>query len=370
MPGSKPPAIDREIDRAGRLAWADTAKAVSILLVVLHHTVGKHLVHVVPADFAVVHTAWIELSYALKPVRMPLFFVVSGLFVGSALNRPWRDVARKRVWNIYYLYALWLTLHTAAFLVLDELAMNRTRNWPEFLANLVVASTGLWYLYALVAYFLVARLLTRVDPRIVVVIAAAVALATPALGIEEVNRVSLLQHFFYFAFAAHFPSVVNTMARVRPRPVLLMVGALAVLAVLPVALGDQAQPSRFVVSLLAVPLAVRACALLARWRPGTAMGSALGRRTMPIYVLHMPVLALAHTLLLDELRFTGTSIASIAGMVLYPLAATGFIVLACLGLHRLVGWAGFHWLFVLPFGRADTGKVPAIARPFVDAEAR
>lgn len=86
--------------------------------------------------------------------------------------------------NIYYLYAVWLTIHMAVFLSLEALPMNRTRNSAELVLDLAYASTGLWYLYALVLYFLVARLLRGVDPRVVVVVAAALALVAPSLPIE------------------------------------------------------------------------------------------------------------------------------------------------------------------------------------------
>jgi uncharacterized membrane protein YcfT len=333
-----------------RSAWADTAKAVSIVLVVLHHTVGKHLGFVTPTPLLGMEAVWLELTYALRPVRMPLFFVVSGLFAGSALRRPWREVVRKRVLNLYYLYALWIGIHMGVFLVFDELPMNRTRGWSELVANLVVPSSGLWYLYALVAYFLVTRLLLRLDPRVVVALAAALTVLTPGLGIDAVNTASLLQHFFFFAFAAHFPSVVDATSRLSLRLTLLVAGAAAGVVAAPMVLGPDAQPSRFVISLLAVPLAVRLVGLLAQWRPAALLGSFLGRRTLPIYVLHVPVLAVLHSSFIEALRIEETSVVSVLALVVYPLTATCVIIAICLGVERVLSRAGFDWLFTAPFG--------------------
>ncbi|KRF34058.1 acyltransferase family protein [Nocardioides sp. Soil805] len=333
-----------------RSEWADTAKALSIVLVVLHHTVGKHLGFVTPTQFLGVGAVWLEFTDALKPVRMPLFFVVSGLFAGSALRRPWREVARKRVLNIYYLYALWLGVHMGVFTVFDELPMNRTRGWSELVTNLVVPSSGLWYLYALVAYFLLTRSLLSLDPRVVVALAAALTLLTPALGIDAVNTASLLQHFFFFAFAAHFPSVVVAMSRLSLRPTLLVAGAAAAVVAAPMVLGPEARPSRFVISLLAVPLAVRLAGVLALWRPAARLGSFLGRRTLPIYVLHVPVLAVLHSFFIESLRIEGTSVVSVLALAVYPLAATFVIIATCLGVERVLSRTGFDWLFTAPFG--------------------
>ena len=349
-----------------RSAWADTAKALSIFLVVLHHTVGKHLCLVTPSPLIGVETAWLELTYALRPVRMPLFFVVSGLFAGPALRRPWRQVVRKRVLDIYYLYALWLGIHMGVFMVFDELPMNRTRDWSELVANLVIASSGLWYLYALVAYFLVARLLVGLDPRVVVALAAALALLTPSLGIEAVNTASLVQHFFFFAFAAHFPSVVGSMALLGRRLTLLLAGAAAAVGAAPIVWGPDARPSRFVISLLAVPLAIRLAGLLAQWRPAARLGSFLGRRTLPIYVLHVPVLAALHSFFTERLRFEGTSLASFLALAVYPLVAACVIIATCLGGEQMLRRTGFDWLFTAPFGpdpatRAALAAVPSAA---------
>ena len=63
-----------------RLVWPDLAKGVCILLVVLHHATTKHYVEVLPAGLAPVGELWAGLSPALKPTRMPLFFVISGWF--------------------------------------------------------------------------------------------------------------------------------------------------------------------------------------------------------------------------------------------------------------------------------------------------
>lgn len=352
---SQPPAP--ELVHRGRSAWADVAKAVAIVLVVLHHTVGKHLGFVTPTPYLGIEAVWVELTNALEPVRMPLFFIVSGLFAGHALARPWRDVVRTRVVNVYYLYALWLVIHMAVFLVLDELPMNRTRDWTELATNLLVASTGLWYLYALVVYFIAARLLARVDARIVVGLAAVLALVTPSLGIEATNRASLLQHFFFFVFAARYPAVLHGMSRLQPRSVLLVAGAGAAVLTVPALLGLGTGPSRFMISLFAVPLAVRGCAALAQWRPAARLGSFLGRRTLPIYVLHVPVLAILHSLFADSLRFEGTSLVSVVTLAVYPLAATCVIVLTCLVVERVLDRAGFGWLFSAPLGQ-DSSPIP------------
>ncbi len=83
---------------------ADAAKGVCIVLVVLHHLVTKHLELVLPGDGPAV-VAWGAVTAGLRPLRMPLFFVISGMFAASAVRRSWGASLRRRVATPYYLYA-------------------------------------------------------------------------------------------------------------------------------------------------------------------------------------------------------------------------------------------------------------------------
>jgi hypothetical protein len=70
----------------GRLAWVDVAKGASIVLVVLLHVTNKHLVRLDDASL-LVRDGWAEVGQWLRPVRMPLFFLLSGLWAAPALDR-------------------------------------------------------------------------------------------------------------------------------------------------------------------------------------------------------------------------------------------------------------------------------------------
>ena len=110
-----------------RLGWADIAKGASIVLVVLHHATTKQYDLSVPAHLAPIADVWTTLTHALKPVRMPLFFLVSGFFAAKAVHRPWPSVTR-RISTSAYLYVVWLLLLAAFTLWERELPMNRTQN--------------------------------------------------------------------------------------------------------------------------------------------------------------------------------------------------------------------------------------------------
>ncbi len=90
----------------GRHRRADAARGGCVLLVVLHHLTTKQYGLVVPEGLAWAEDLWLGFTWSLKPLRMPLFLVLSGFFSARALARPWRDTLGTRVVGAYLLYAM------------------------------------------------------------------------------------------------------------------------------------------------------------------------------------------------------------------------------------------------------------------------
>ena len=76
----------------GRIAWLDLVRALSIVLVVLYHVGAGAGNLLLPADSTTAGQRWASLNLMLAPVRMPLFFMVSGMLAVRAVHRPWRAV--------------------------------------------------------------------------------------------------------------------------------------------------------------------------------------------------------------------------------------------------------------------------------------
>ena len=84
--------MDIPARRGDRVAWADIAKAFSMILLVAYTLAGDHL----------------YLNEMLTYVRMPLFFFVSGLFGYRVVTATsFRELMRDKVTNFIYLYVLW-----------------------------------------------------------------------------------------------------------------------------------------------------------------------------------------------------------------------------------------------------------------------
>ena len=102
-----------------RLAWIDFSKGLCMVLVVLYHLSlwMETEVHSGPGF-------WWVISDALNPLRMPLFFFISGYLSISALRRPLGS-SRSRTIGLYYVYVLWTGLVPAA--AVAAVPLNRHR---------------------------------------------------------------------------------------------------------------------------------------------------------------------------------------------------------------------------------------------------
>ena len=335
-------------DTTTRLQWPDVAKGICILLVVMHHVAGKQYGMVVPAGLGQAEDAWLWITAALKPIRMPLFFAVSGFFAASSIARPWA-ANRKRILNPYYLYVVWLVVYAGIYSFERTLPANRTEGPVDFLTELVWAATSMWFLFALAAYFVLAKALRRVPAPLVLAVAVGVALSTSWLPLYETNRVAVLTHFGYFAFAAYYPHLLRRLAAVR-LPLLVLLASYGALTLTLEEVGARHSVTILALSLIGVPMGVVAAVRLS----GTACSRPfawLGLRTLPVYVMHLAVVAvLAHLPIGTDL---GWRPATVALTIAYPLLMTALIALTCLALQRLLVARGCGFLFAAPSALLD-----------------
>lgn len=135
---------------ANRLNWVDTAKGLSIILVVMMYSVFN-----VGQDADGVGLLHYVIGFA-TPFRMPEFFLISGLFLGQVIARPWRAYADRRVVHYFYFYALWAVIHLT---VKIALASGQPLEALQDIAWATIEPYGvLWFIYLLAAFSLVTKL--------------------------------------------------------------------------------------------------------------------------------------------------------------------------------------------------------------------
>ena len=334
-----------------RVEWADAAKGVCIILVVAWHVIVKHYLLVDWHIGLPVPGVWGTLGEQLLPLRMPLFFTISGVFATNALVRPWRVVARGRIAKFCYLYTVWLLVHTAVLAFVPDFPTERAASPLRLLEQLTITPSNLWYLYGLAIYFALAKALRRLPPAALLV-PAAVLSAVAAAGLVPTpgDRGSFYQNLVFFLAGLYFrPRIERLAATATARRLWLTFGAyVAALAVMAAVSAQEWFGVWLVVSAVAVVFGVTAAARLVwAWpRLGDRLAR-LGRITLPIYVIHMPVLALLHLFLVGPLSGLSGAGQLLAAPV-YPAVLTAVVITVSLAIHRGLTLVGARWLFDLP----------------------
>lgn len=147
-----------------RMAWPDIAKGISILGVVTLH-VGL----AVPEGM---DTTLAKVNALLDPLRMPLFFLVSGFFATKIFNFTFSQLFARRLWFFLVPYLVWVPVEL--WLKYREYAMvfgTDPLPWSGYAGHVLQGNNMAWFLYALVL-FNVILWLTRKMPRWGVVLVA------------------------------------------------------------------------------------------------------------------------------------------------------------------------------------------------------
>ena len=134
----------------GRYPWVDYARGISILLVCYRH-VFEGLVNV-----GVGSNSFSALKYSnifFFSFRMPLFFIVSGIFLGGSLLRKGTgSYVGNRVQTILYPLLLWGSIHITLQLIFADYVNATAYRQPTDYLNLILQPRRIeqfWYLNAL-----------------------------------------------------------------------------------------------------------------------------------------------------------------------------------------------------------------------------
>lgn len=346
-----------------RLEWIDLVKSISVLLVVLMHFVMT-LVEVVDSP---VTGFWEAAVNVLEPMRMPTFFVVSGIIAADAVDRPWRS-SRRRTLGLPYLYVVWFGI---LFVTLQVATWSAPSSGTvvSFLAGLLVPYHGYWFLYALVLYFVIAKLTRNLPVWIVIGIPLVVSLfraetigairtVLAFAGFDDARMTPwVVLNLVFFLIGVRYKTLVLTVARNARWTLIVVLGITATALTLvrhwqPI----QWENAFILLAALWIVTAVMLASLLVAWEGPRSMSAYVGRRTLPIYVVQFPFVMLASIWFAES---PPTVLETAWGQVLYPPVATAAIAAIGLGLYAAVQGNVFRHLFTAP----DWIISPRLPRP-------
>jgi uncharacterized membrane protein YcfT len=341
-----PPAVRS----SSRMAWVDAAKGLSILLVVAHHSVMFLQTH------GLAPPAVVAANTALASMRMPLFFLASGLFVAGPLASSWRTLLHKRVAFFLYLFVLWTLLRFAFFHIPALAAVDPydSTNVTKLALALLIPGSGMWFIYALALFAVIGKLVRGVP---VWVQLGATGVLSAFVGAEILQFDSevwtrMARYLFFFFLGWHARHLIEGLARssTAVRMTAAAVGCVAC-AASAVVLELRSVPGiALALNVLAVTFGVLFAAWISRYRIGRPL-VALGRLTLPVYLIHVFWIALV------MVGLPHLDVSPIAAYVLPAAMAVAFTVLSLMTYWLLVR-AGGSWMFALPQALAYRAPAP------------
>ncbi len=328
--------------------WINHIKGLCICLVVIYHSVitfYPHITALPPGLAQYVAKSWIYLNLYLAPFRMPVFFFISGYLIHRYIEQvKWQACIDKRIWNIFYVLALWGALQWLGITLINQwLAPDLVRNpasnaaysdtFTQFAVSMAKASTSLWYLYALVVYFLVFKALRAFKmPVLIALLGINVVISFMPLPWWGMN--SVVRNMCYYGMGAWYgPQLLAWMKgfSFRQHPLicgLVGIGSLALYLVnVPV-----------VISVVSIFVIMKIFYTLDNWRESRpeAFLNIVGSNTIAIYTTHRIVieaLSLFTIAQIDQGRWSSQVVLAI--LLVYPFASLVICTLTGLGFRKL-----------------------------------
>ena len=325
---------------ASRIAWVDAAKGMSILLVVLHHVVILMEPHgLIPGPVTALNTA-------LASMRMPLFFLASGLFAAAPLAASWRTLLHKRVAFFGYLFALWTVVQSVVLMLLpaDVLPPDSPASWADVAWEALLPGPAMWFLYALAVFSVLGKLVRRTPAWVQLVVSGALCAAVGAglVTFDSFAWTFMARYLFFFLLGIHARAVVEAVAE-RSSALLVVTGGVlcAGTAGASVLLGvHDVFGVAFVLNVAAVTFGVLLAGYLSRFRACRPL-VVLGRNTLPVYLTNVLVVAG----IVAAIRHLPLPPA--AGWVAPPVLAVVVVGVTLVAAEALRA-VGAPWLFALP----------------------
>lgn len=334
-----------------RLAWADTTRGLGVLAVVLFHVLIWNHDAIAPAS-SPVGAVWDQVGNSLGRIRMPILFALSGFLAQAGLLRGWRaGTARLRLVSNAYLYVVWVVLYGAFFAVLARPDFPHSIDTlGQFWLQFVLPTTTLWFIFALALYpvVLVGLRALRVPWWGILLLGAAAWFVAANLRVILFGD-ALMANFVFFALGVLGAEQLRRFSRPGARTLLAPLGVFLVAVVGGhLVEGPASDVFGFVASASAIPLAIVCAALLCRWAPAARLGSAIGRRTLAIYLLQVPLLGVLSLVANPDAAWLTRLLQNPVVELVYPPLVTAAIVALALGIRALLGRIPADPLFTVP----------------------
>lgn len=177
-----------------KIAWVQCAKGLTICLVVYGHAM-----YGVNTAVGLNPTFFDYCNDFFNIFRMPLFFFVSGIFAARSIARPTNQFINRTVLHFVYIYIVWCVIQYSFRMMTGSVANHEIDPY----AILYIAYQPinvLWFVYVLLAFFLITRLLRPVPYFIVLPLAGALAVTPMDTGSYSLDHFCGTYVFFLMGY--------------------------------------------------------------------------------------------------------------------------------------------------------------------------
>lgn len=332
-----------------RLAWIDYAKGIAIILVVYRHLAYGLVARGIPLPHGVLAT-----NDMLYSFRMPLFFLLSGIFFGkSVAKRGTRTFALSKVNTLLYPYMLWAVIQISLQILFSEFA-NSARSGKDFSSILLQPRSldQLWYLLALfntTMLYLLASLIIK-DKKVWQVVIGLILLGVAPYVQNISTFYDITLHYIFFAIgdiaAAYFFREQTQKQFSNPRNLLLHSFLFGLLQWYYLYHQGMNLYLFMVIALNGCLFVIMLSSYLSKLGK---MGflSIIGHYSLYIYLLHVVISALLRAVLIKIGINNGIA------LLLILIPSSIFISIIAYRCCLLLGW---RFLFIGKFGEYRSGK--------------
>ncbi len=346
-----------------RNPWVDYARGICIILVCYRHTyeglVNSGLLQ--PAEHGILQ----YLNVYFFSFRMPLFFIVSGIFVGMSLAKKGvGNYIEDRLRYIFYPLVIWGSIQITLQLFMANYA-NATREPIDYL-YLIIAPREIeqfWYLNALFfvgVLYVILKVKLKFTAYQQLILGSALYLIAAICLDEKINLGLFVDIFFFYPFFAIGDCISHLVMDPEKRSKLLSLKSF--LFILPLFLIGQyvftnlnlkhnddyyvhhSLPALFaLIAIIGCAFIVNVCYFMERANSVRFL-RVIGYHSLYIYIMHLIIIA--------GLRAVYTKVFGLTNVYLFILLAISLGILLPIVTYNLANRIGAGWIFELKKNRS------------------
>lgn len=284
---------------ASRVRWSDASRGFIIIVIAIYHTSLKL------AESRILSNVITDLVTSLIGIGMGLFFVISGMNSSKYIFGTWARAWRRRLGPLLWLMCVWTLIY---WITRDSDHSDPTRLYSMKVSDLIyrflTPSWGLWFLWSLILYIALSKVMENIRPCYVSAVSGAIAVLGLCTSDYHLRKYGLTifandyglrsaaSYYFFFYFGHRYNPQIEKFASLPLWPVAAATAVCGVIAL-------EAE-KMFEVLLIDAPLRAVAlasgigCAIcLGRFLSNVRVLQNFGIATLPIYLLHPLVILVA-----------------------------------------------------------------------------